>query len=366
MKKIRIFAFPSHGNKERVSGVDFARIIQPMEALNGYKNDKYEFQVEVYDPKTASDKMSWVEISARTDILYLNYTALPWEFAHMGLMMRKAGVPMVLDLDDNLWNVMPDNQAYESYKKGADGIRNFTAICNEVDYVTTTNRYLKNVIAFNSTKEHNKIKVFPNYVNLYLYNHKPEFKDTNDITLLHFGSTTHFIDLQEQEFENGIDMIMKEYPNVRLMTIGAMIPKYKKKWGLRYESGYGDTDVYKWIKDKFPSFMDRCDIFVTPLHNNAYTKCKSSIKFLEASSTGKVGVWQRIRQYEEVIDGKNGLLASTADEWYLAIKKLIDDKVLRKQMGEKAFEDVKASWQVKQHINDYADYFSEIFESYKP
>ena len=112
--------------------------------------------------------------------------------------------------------------------------------------------------------------------------------------------------------------------------------------------------------------MDKCDIFVTPLHNNPYTICKSSIKFLEASSTKKVGIWQRIRQYDEVINGENGLLATTADEWYLAIKKLIDNKKLRREMGKNAYKTIKDKWQVKDHIKDYAENFIDIFENYKP
>jgi glycosyltransferase involved in cell wall biosynthesis len=177
---------------------------------------------------------------------------------------------------------------------------------------------------------------------------------------MHHGSTTHFIDLQEEEFAKGIDRIMREYPNVVLKTVGAMIPQYKKRWGRRYINDFGDQDIYKWIQEKFPGFHDDADILVVPLKKSVYTRCKSSIKFLETSSAGIPGVYQRIRQYEEVVIGNNGFLADTAQEWYLGIKLLIDNKELRRSMGQEAFKTVEESWQIQQHVKDYADFFKNL------
>ena len=358
---ISIFGLPSHGTKERVSGVDFARIIQPMEHLNGYEDADVKFEVKVYDP-IKDETMNWVEVAQEFDLIYFNYTAMPWEFAKMGSMARKFGRPLVMDSDDSLWDIMPDNSAYQALGKGSEGIKNFTSICREVDYMTTTNKYLRNVISHHTLKPTGKIKIFPNYIDLDgLYTYRPKFKDTNDITLLHFGSTTHFIDLQTKEFEKGIDMIMRDYPNVTFKTVGALIPSYKYKWGQRYKNDYGHQDLYKWVRERFPLFMEETDIIVVPLEENRYTKCKSSIKFLEASSAKKAGVYQNIRQYEEVIEhGVNGYLADTAQDWYDSIKALIDDKKLRQRVAESAFKTVQDDWQMKNNVAQYAEFFKDI------
>lgn len=366
MKTIKIFAMPSHGSKERVSGVDYARIIQPMQFLDGYQLDNTKFKVKIFDPRKDED-LQWDEVAREYNAIYFNYTAMAWEFAKMGLMARKAGIPLIMDLDDSLWDIVADNPAYEAYKKGSEGIRNFTAITNEVDYITTTCNYLKNVICDKSKKTHDLVEVFPNRIDLSVYSHRTKPKNTHQITLLHAGSTTHFIDLQEEEFMKGIDMIMKEYPNVILKTVGAMIPKYKERWGRRYEQGFGHVDVYKWATEKHPKFMDECDIFVTPLQINSYTKCKSSIKFLEVSSSKRPGVWQNIRQYKEVVkDGVNGFLASNGVEWYRSIKRLIDEPELRVKMGEAAFKTVDEGWRVEDYTLDRARYFKSIIETYMP
>lgn len=359
MKTIKIFAVPSHQTKERTSGVDMARVIQPMKYLDGYEYKNYKFKVKTFtDPE---EKMNWLDVAKEYDIIFFNYTASAWSFAAMGAMARKFGKKLILDTDDNLWDVQKDNPSYVVYHKGSEHIHNFSAICREVDHITTTNKYLRNVISKNARVNINKLSVIPNYIDLDLYTHRNKFKDDNQVQLLHFGSTTHFIDLANSQFEKGIDMVFKDYPNVNLVTVGAFLPKYKRMWGTRYNNAFGHTDVYKWIKEKFPTYMKDTDILVTPLENNMYTRCKSNIKWLEGSSAKLPGVWQKIRQYEETIeDGKTGLLAESAEDWYKAISKLIEDKKLRKSIGENAFNEVEKNWQIQSNVDKYAKLFVDM------
>lgn len=357
-KTVRVFATPSHASIERVSGVDFARVIQPMEHLSKVDG----FKTTIYEPKL-NEKMDWLKATSDNDVLFLNYTTNPWAFAIMGAIARKNKRKIVLDMDDALWEVLPDNTAYETFRK-KEVQHIVTSICNEVDYISCTNSYLRNVIVNYTAKYHDRIRILPNYVDFDLYSHRSRFKDGYDIQLTHFGSTSHFKSLQDEEFAKGIDRIFKDYPNVTLKTVGALIPQYKKRWDRRYSHGFGDIDIYKWVKNKFPDFMDGADIIVAPLSDNVYNRCKSSIKFIEASSAKKPGVWQRIRQYEEVIEeGKNGFLANKADQWYEAIKKLIEDKELRRKIGENAFKTTKDDWQIQNNIEKYADFFKEVVET---
>lgn len=363
MKKIKIFCLPSHGTPERVSGVDFARIIQPAKHLNGWTNGEVEIETYIYDP-VKDKKLDWIKVCTDYDLIYFNYTANPWAFAAMGSIARKVGVPLVMDFDDNLFNVQPDNPAYSIYKKGEKGIKNFTAIVNEVDYITVTNSYLKNVCAHNTLKQHDRIKVFGNNIDLDLYKYPQEFKNTEKITLTHFGSSTHFNDLLNDSFVNGVDKIMKEYPNVDFLTVGSFLPKLRNMWGQRYQNEFGHADIYTWISDRFPEVMAKTDICIVPLEENIYTRCKSEIKYLEMSSAKKPGVWQRIRQYENNIPNGCGLLAQTSNEWYEAIKKLIDDVKLRKQMGENAYNHVKETYQAKNHTDEYGEFFLDIIDKF--
>lgn len=360
---IKIFALPSHQTKQRTSGVDFARVIQPMKALNGYKNNGVEFKVDLFDIHEVKPT-DWLKVSQEYDIIFFNYINNPWAYAAMGAMARKNGVKLVLDLDDSLWNLKDDNSAYSVYKPGSEALRDFTSIVNDVDHVTTTNRYLKNVIAHNTLKTHDKMTAIDNFVDLEnIYTYRAPFKDETQIKLLHFGSTTHFNDLMTEEFAKGVDQIFKEFPNVSIKFVGAFLPKYRMRWGSRFENAYGHEDIYTWAREKFPTFMDECDILVCPLTDDTYNRCKSGIKYLETSSTKKPGVYQDMEQYQKYIkNGVNGYLAKTQKQWYESIKELILNVEKRKQMGEEAFKTVQNET-IQENVRLYAEMFKKIISS---
>jgi glycosyltransferase involved in cell wall biosynthesis len=355
---ISIYGFPAHTTKERTSGVDFARIIQPVNHLGKVEG----FEIELFNPLETKSSL-WSEVTQKFDVIYFNYLTMDWGYAPMGMMARKNHCKLVMDIDDNLWNIKEDNSAYSVLKRGSPGLFTITQIINDVDYVTCTNNYLKNAVCNNSYKRQEFVKVFPNYIDLDLYKTRLPFKDTHFITIAHFGSTSHFKSLGSDEFRNAMDRLMHEYPNIKFKTIGSFFGTYKQQWGQRYEYQFGDMDLYKWI-EKMPSILEDIDIIVAPLDVDIYNRAKSSIKYLETSSFKKPFVGTRIRQYEEIIqNGVNGFLCSTENDWYNNLKKLIDDKELRRKMGEEGFKTVEKDWTINGNIKDYSTFFKEVINS---
>jgi hypothetical protein len=280
----------------------------------------------------------------------------------MGGCARHYNKKLIMDLDDALWNIQPDNSAYEVFKKDSDGIKTITSIINEVDQMIVTNDYLKNIVLHNSTRKPEGITAIDNYIDLDLYTHRSPIKDTLNVNLMHFGSSSHFNDLAYPGFTKAIDRIMYEYPNVTFTTVGSFFSDLKMKYGARYRQAQGHPDLYTWVKDKYPKIMDDTDIVLAPLVDNVYNKGKSGTKFLEYSASKKPGVYQRLHQYEQYIEhGVNGYLAYTEDEWYWSIKKLMDSVEHRKDVGEKAFATVEAN-QIKDHVNQYAQIIKEVVD----
>ena len=79
---IKIFSLPSHQTTDRTSGVDFVRIIQPMEHLNKHK----DFQVDIFDihNKDHADpsKTRWDKVAKEYDIVYLKFLTFQHESWH--------------------------------------------------------------------------------------------------------------------------------------------------------------------------------------------------------------------------------------------------------------------------------------------
>ena len=359
MKTIKIFGLPSHQTTERTSGVDFARVIQPMSHLDGYETDGYKFKVDLYDIFKQKET-DWKNVSRDYDLVFFNYTVIDWAYAAMGSFVHGKGKKMIIDLDDALWHVNPDNIAYDSLKRVNAGFI-ITQILRDVDGVTTTNLYLKNLIHAKTNVSYDKMLTVPNSIDFKYYKYKSPPKDKHDILLFHFGSTSHFHDLSEPNFVEGINRIFRDYPNVNFKAIGANIPKLKLKWGERYSYGWGHSDVYKWISEKFPVYMDEADIVVVPLEDNVYNRCKSDIKFLESSTAMKPGVYSDIRPYRETIeDGVNGFIAGTAEKWYESLSILIDSVEKRKEIGTNAYNYVKKERQIQQLVPKYAEFIIKI------
>lgn len=361
MKTIKIFGLPSHQTEERTSGVDFARVIQPMKHLNGYVYKGYKFKVDLYDIFKQKET-NWQDVSEKYDAVFMNYTAIDWAYAAMGAFVHGKGKKIIFDLDDALWHINPDNIAHDALKKVNGGFIT-TQMIRDVDGVVTTNSYLRNVIHKETGKSYDLMTVIPNAVDFELYNHKSPAKDSHTITLYHYGSTSHFNDLLRSDFVEGVTRIFADYPNVVFKATGANIPKLKARWGERYSYGWGDSDIYRWVKNKFPGYMDEADIMVVPLSDNLYNRCKSSVKFLESATAMKPGVFSRIRPYEEhVRDGETGYLASSAQEWYDALKRLIDSKEERQRIGMNAYNEVKFNHTIERRLDSYADFILRILE----
>jgi glycosyltransferase involved in cell wall biosynthesis len=349
-KPITVFAYPSHQRGDDTAGVDMVRVIQPMQWLNKVDG----FRVDVWN-KDYPKEMNWEAVAQNHDIIFFNYMDNAWGFAMLGMLARKYKRKMVMDLDDNLWNILKDNSSYEGFKRGGE------ALGNEVDYITTTNNYLRSLILENTSKTYDKIKVFPNYIDFNLYKYTPLPRHEYSVWATHFGSTSHFGDLLQKEFVDGMHKVMREHPEFRFRTVGSFLPQFSDRWGRRYENMFGSVDIYKWVNDKYPWVMENTDFVVVPLRNNVYNKCKSDIKFLEVSAAKRTGVWQRIRQYEQVIEhGKTGFLAETPDEWHKYISILINDKKLRNQMAENAYKKVEKDHTIQAHVHDYANLFSSL------
>lgn len=360
---IKILGIQTHwktnGDKIVTSGVDFARIVQPLQELS--KNPDFEVKI-VKDPFKDNNE-TWDSLTKYYDIIYTSYIDSPEGYINMKVHADKNNCKVVIDLDDDLWEIPKASPVYETYHIGSFPLDVVSKVLEDATYITTTNSHLKYDIINYCKKQPNQIKVLPNFIDLEMYNKAniPEVK-RDKIVIGFFGSNTHVVDIMMPEYINAIERLCKEFPNVEYRTIGLFLPHIKSKLGPQYSFTLGHADVFSWASELWPKMMSECDIFTAPLLNTNFSKCKSGIKFLEVSCGSKPGVYQNIRQYQEFYrqDSEALLLAETEYEWYRELKKLIEDEQLRKDIGKRAYELVKNKHQMKDGVNLYAEYFKSI------
>ena len=93
-------------------------------------------------------------------------------------------------------------------------------------------------------------------------------------------------------------------------------------------------------RDKHFENIAKVDINLAPLEiGNPFCESRSELKFFEAGILKIPTVASATQTFREAIDdGTDGFIAGISEEWIEKLEKLIEDKELRKRMGEKARE----------------------------
>jgi glycosyltransferase involved in cell wall biosynthesis len=367
MNKLRILGIETHfktnGDKEVTSGVDWARIVLPLRELS--KNP--DFEVKIVKNPFKDNKETWDSLTKYYDIIYSSYIDSPEGYVNMAVHAKKNNCKVIVDLDDDLWEIPEASPVYQTYHIGSFALDVVSKVIEDVSYVTTTNSHLKYDICHYTGKHPSQVHVLPNYLDLDMYdkNNIKEVKRDN-IVIGFFGSNTHVVDVMMPEYLNAIARICKEFPNVEYKTIGLFLPQIKTKLGKQYSFLLGHADVNSWASVLWPQMMSEVDIFTAPLLNTNFSKCKSHIKMMEIGAGAKPAVFSDIRQYKEVIQhDKDGYLASTEGEWYRYLKELVVSEQKRRDMGQALYEKVYNEWQMKLGVKRYAEYFKDVHSGKK-
>jgi len=149
------------------------------------------------------------------------------------------------------------------------------------------------------------------------------------------GTPTHNRDFQEAR--PALQEILGKYPRAELRIIGPLDPGHD--WGTLRER-IRHVPFVPWRE--LPHLLAQFDVNIAPLEpGNPFCEAKSEVKYIEAGLVGVPTVASRIGAFEFAIrPGENGFLASTHDEWTEALERLVGDAALRREMGERAYEDV--------------------------
>ena len=148
------------------------------------------------------------------------------------------------------------------------------------------------------------------------------------------GTPTHDRDFREAA--DAVLSVLERYPGVRFHAIGEI------ELDRRFET-FGDR-VIRTARvpfERLPNVLSTIDVNLAPLErNNAFTECKSCIKYLEAALLAVPTVASPRSDFARVIEhGRNGLLADDPDSWRAALEELITSPSRRRELGRAALED---------------------------
>jgi glycosyltransferase involved in cell wall biosynthesis/tetratricopeptide (TPR) repeat protein len=127
--------------------------------------------------------------------------------------------------------------------------------------------------------------------------------------------------------------IMAEFPEWKLLIAGYLtLPPSLAQYEDRTVRVGFIRDVAAYL-----TLLSEAEINIAVLHENPVNDSKSELKWFEAGVQGIPSVVSPTRNYLDVTEpGHDVLCAANPEEWYTALRTLVVDSDLRKEMGERA------------------------------
>ncbi len=204
---------------------------------------------------------------------------------------------------------------------------------------TEMSKHLKEVFVNRNVASEEMVKYSENAL-------KEVVKDEHKIILGYLsGSITHNDDFKL--IMPSIIKILEEYDNVYLQIVGLLdLPKEMEK----VKDKVLTSPFMDW--KELPHLIRSIDINLAPLEDSIFNEAKSENKWTEASLVKIPTIASNVGAFKDVIvHGETGVLCSNEQEWDEGLKKLIEDKDYRENLGDNAYNEV-----MKSHITTKSGY----------
>lgn len=268
-------------------------------------------------------------------------------------ILRDEGKRIVVDYDDNLWEVSPFSDHYGDFGteevkvqvsdgswmdvwmdgkniKIEDNKRTLAMVEEAVamaDMVTVTQPGLAEAFA----KFNKNVVSLPNCVDLNVWK-KLKLQRRDDVRLYWSGGSSHYQDWLI--LQDVLPVIFDRYKNVKLVIMGTVFEgtiKHLDKARIE-RHGWVHTQAYP-----YKTAIIDADISLIPLEENQFNKGKSNIKWVEQASLSIPSVCSDVTPYADWNNGVNGVyVANTTQDWVDGISTLVEDSIVRARLGGEA------------------------------
>lgn len=323
------------GNGPNYMGCYYVRCFLPMLA-NGWSGN-YIGLSKRKDEKTITKEM------LEADVIVMHRANTNWHH-RIAMTLKQEGKKIIFDnddtflLDNDSTFARLDDKGFEQNKERLNNVVN-NFILN-ADLVTVSTDFL----ATEYKKLNPKTIVLPNCVNPDDWPDNPLRNEGDKIRIGLTGSTAY-----SQDFKTIKDLLRKldNDKRVQLVMFGLHTPKHRRLNPKVNEIHFREYAFWDSLKnlEHIPScpmadYFDtleqaRLDMMLIPRQDNYFNRCKSNIKYLEASMLEIPVIAQGFKDgpYQE-LNGENGILVE--NNWEEEVEQLIANKGKRLLMGATA------------------------------
>jgi len=342
MNQKRAAIYTLHGEDSCAS----IRLLSPLSAAG----------LEVYKPKPQLDIDEAQLAECDLIIIQRNYPILFTQYTRVMKIARNKKIPVLFEIDDFLFD-LPQDHIERLNHVFTEGLLPMLQALVEADCVTVPTAALRNKLVHLNPN----ITVIPNYLDDRLWRLREPTPARNDTRLVigYMGTETHKPDLEFlvpafSELEN-------KYP-------GRLTFRF---WGISKISAMSDFESVDYvlpINRSYARFAESfqsqyADIFVAPLIDNVFNRCKSPIKFFEYTALGVPGIYSDYEPYQVVISqGCEGYLAGSTDEWFQYLDILVSNPAMRNEIAIQAQKSLQANWLLSFNASKLHSVYGQLAE----
>lgn len=308
-------------------GCGHFRMIWPGEALQAAGHDVTVVKAQDRHVRLHIKNQEVVDAEIEADVVVFQRLTHQWMSQAVSVLRRK-GVAVVVDIDDDLTAVHPSNPAWESMhprnvgralRAGGTNMhswRNLNRACRDASLVTVSTEALLKVYA-----PHGRGVVLPNYL--------PSIYDNVshiDSDVIGWPASFHSHPNDPEVVGGSIARAVRDGAEFRMVgdPSGA-----GKAFGLSEDPPGGGVPIQDW-----PVAVSTLGIGIAPLADTRFNTSKSWLKPLEMSAVGVPWVASPRAEYIRLNKLGAGVLAERPRAWYRELTRLRQSATLRSELSE--------------------------------
>lgn len=314
-------------------------------------NENHPWQMDITQPEYRARILGEMDACCRVaNVVVMGMIHTPAGLNLMQSIREAYKLPVLVEMDDNILSTPTYNPASSAYDPDSAFRKLCIAQLREADGMIVSTPYLKEIYsAFNDN-----IYVVPNSIDFDLWGRLQRKNVKGKIVIGWAGGASHNDDLAI--IEPVVEYIVAKYPKVEFKFVHGISPNLRGKKGVKWVSKFARCD-------KYPQYIasQGFDIGVAPLVDNAFNRGKSNLRWLECAAIGVPCVASNVGNFKEtIVDGKDGLLCDTADDFIRNLEILINNKEIRRELGRQAYARVYKDFNVDVTTEKYAEILEDV------
>ena len=259
--------------------------------------------------------------------------------------------PLLLEIDDDAFNLNPENTAFESYNPNSN-LEYFAEMqIRNANAVIVSTEYLKSMYS----KYNENIVVIPNAIDFEKWDRVKNRKTKDIVRIGWAGGQAHAKDLNI--IARIIPEILSKYPHVEFVFLGACSESIPLGDRVKH--------IEKWYNiEQYPTELGKLglDIGIAPLRDNYFNRAKSNLKYLEYSALKIPTVASPVEPYGSI----PLCLAYDSGGWITILSDLIENKTKRESFGLTAYNYVKKNYNAETIAGNYLKVLKEFVNKERP